>query len=260
MKEKDFRKNIEAAAVMSRESVDSHFAWRGHFSPGPGGEGIRDSLIDNVWNVCLAKLGTNSAESGPLDAEKVVIGLLHRGVSRDRMPFKNPCFRIMLDNCEYRIYKRPSGFAARPWNTSGHELRELRVDPDEFAAFLLEFDRWIPEIRKAADEVFLYYKDKVHEKQKAEMVQKIMDYSVAALIDQYIRPLGLSANYVFVKDGTAVSLELRQIRRGTLEIPVEELAERLQDTRAILDSLVAEKPALPPEPIFFDRGNIRIIR
>lgn len=146
MKEIDFRKYIDAAVEMSRNSVDVHFSRRGYFNPGLGGVGLRDSLVDNVWNACLKHLTGSQKENGPLDAEKVICGLIRRGVSRDMMPFKGNSFRIRLDNYEYRVYKRASGFAARLWNTAGNALRELKVDPDEFAGFLLEFDQWVPEM------------------------------------------------------------------------------------------------------------------
>ena len=281
----DFRKIIDNAADMARESVDDEaasfgemvnritsgrFRSLGNFKIGTGGEGIRDSFVDSVWAECLKQLEGypekggplpvgniviglkeslkrqvegSPATSGPLDAEKVVVGLIHRGVSRDRMPFRSHSFSIMLDNYTYRVYKRTSGFAARLWNTSGHQLRELNVDADKFAGFLLEFDRRVPEMLRVADEVYLYYKDKERERRKQELVRQIMDRMVAELIEQHLHPQGLSASYEFAGNGKTVSLEIRQVRRCHLEVPLEKLEERLKDTGAILESLVVEDSA-----------------
>lgn len=237
----DFKKIIEAAAAEAKEEANRCVELPAYYHSGNSGEQIRGRLILNIWNECLKQLGGNPVEDGPLAAEKVVIALGRRGVSRDRMPFKSHSFRVKLDNYNYRIYKRTSGFASRPWNSASHELRILKLDADVFAEFLLEFDKWIPVMLRAVDDVYQYYKEVNREKEKKEMVHKILVGTVESIIEQRLRSLGLTVNYRFVNNGESVSLDIWQIRHSNLEVPIDELADRLRDPDTILDSLVTEE-------------------
>ena len=240
-KDIDFKKIIEAAAAEVREDADRRIAMHSYSPSASFGAEIKEKIILAVWNECLRQLDGDPVEGGPLAAEKVVVGLGQRGISRGQMPFKSNSFRICLKNHDYRVYKRTSGFAARPWYTGGNNLKDLKIDADEFAEFLLEFDSWIPEILLAVDDVYGYYREMNREIEKKEMVRKILVGTVESIIEQRLRSLGLTVNYRFVKDGESVSLDIWQIRHGNLEIPINELSDRLRDPDAILDSLVTEE-------------------
>jgi hypothetical protein len=84
------------------------------------------------------------------------------------------------------------------------------------------------------------------EETKRLMEKEIKDKLVKSLIDQYLKPLGLSATYnVGAED--IVSLDLRKVLYAHIEIPLDRLADMMKDTEGIVDSLVTEVPEVRKE-------------
>ena len=75
------------------------------------------------------------------------------------------------------------------------------------------------------------------------MAEEIKDNLVQTLIDQYLKPLGLSVLY-HIGTGDIVSMDLRKVMSAHIEVPLGELAEKLKDTAGVVDSLCVEAPEI----------------
>jgi hypothetical protein len=72
------------------------------------------------------------------------------------------------------------------------------------------------------------------------MEREIRETTVRSLLEQHLKPLGLSAGFLVGEDG-CVTLTLKRTESARLEdIPMEKLPELLSDTEAVLDALFTE--------------------
>ena len=83
------------------------------------------------------------------------------------------------------------------------------------------------------------------------MEDEIKDNLVKTLIEQYLKPLGLSVLY-HIGEGDIVSMNLRKVMSAHIEIPLRELADKLKDTAGVVDSLGVETPEIEPDSEYVD--------
>jgi hypothetical protein len=81
------------------------------------------------------------------------------------------------------------------------------------------------------------------EETKQMLEEEIKHNLVKTLIDQYLKPLGLTVLY-HIGDGDIVSMDLRKVMSAHIEIPLVELAGKLKDTAGVVDSLCVEAPEI----------------
>ena len=202
---------------------------------------VRRHLLSSVWAGCLDALARQEGNmtDGPMSTELALEELMRRGVSRESICVWDSSFRLRLENSEYRIYRRGTETVACPWPSDLWSV--VRIGGDRFAEFLLYFDAHVPEILAEVPAILKTIRQREMEEKKALMEQEIMKTTVKALLEQYLKPLGLSAGFQLDEDGK-VTLDLRRLQSGHLEIPLVELSEILNDQDSLLASLV-EEPA-----------------
>lgn len=206
----------------------------------PALKSVQWMLVAKAWDVAAKNFQKQQdPEPESLTAENVVLDLMKLGVPREKMRFRKGSFQIRLDNHEYRIYKRSAGCDVIPWPRNSNAALLYRKGAAEF---ILQFDQWIPTILEAAPEAFNILQKDAAAFQQRIMERRLREQTVQSLIGQFLLPLGIEAKYCF--RGEDVIMDLQQVRTAHLEIPLVQLAEKLDD---IESSLHAEIPSKAEE-------------
>lgn len=204
----------------------------------------RQELLNAVWAKCLSILNQEQAEK--LAAEKALAELQRRGIPRDRIQFRSNSFRLRLENGEYRIYKRGADeIVACPWPADSWQ--PVLLSGERFADFLQFFDAHVPEINTAVPTILELIHARELEEKKQEMAWQIKTATIRSLVEEFLLPLGISVSFQLKGDDRVVVMMTRT-ENGRMEIPLEELSERLRDTASVL-------AALKTEPATIENGN-----
>lgn len=197
---------------------------------------IRLELQYGVWTKYLKVL--NQEQTEPLAAEKALAELQRRGVPRDHIRVRSNSFRLRLENGEYRIYKRDAAeIIAGPW--PAYDWQSVRLTGERFADFLQFFDAHLPEIDAAVPSILELIHERELEEKKQEMERKIKTATIRTLAEEFLLPLGISVSFQ-LKDDDRVAVMMTRTENGQMELPLEELAERLRDTASLLAALQTE--------------------
>ena len=197
---------------------------------------IRLELQYGVWTKYLKVL--NQEQTEPLAAEKALAELQRRGVPRDRIRVRSNSFRLRLENGEYRIYKRDAAeIIAGPW--PAYDWQPVRLTGERFADFLQFFDAHLPEIDAAVPSILELIHERELEEKKQEMERKIKTATIRSLAEEFLLPLGISVSFQ-LKDDDRVAVMMTRTENGQMDIPLEELVERLRDTASLLATLQTE--------------------
>ena len=197
---------------------------------------IRLELQYGVWTKYLKVL--NQEQTEPLAAEKALAELQRRGVPRDRIQFRSNSFRLRLENGEYRIYKRGAAeIVACPWPADSWQ--PVRLTGERFADFLQFFDAHLPEIDAAVPSILELIHERELEDKKQEMERSIKTATIRSLAEEFLLPLGISVSFQ-LKEDDRVAVTMTRTENGQMDIPLEELAERLRDTASVLAALQTE--------------------
>lgn len=184
---------------------------------------VRRHLLSSVWAGCLDALCQQDGEV--TDKEIIAEG----------------SFRLKLENSEYRIYRQGKETVACPWPSDLWSI--IRIGGERFADFLQYFDAHIPEIVSEVPAIMETIRLRELEEKRAKMEQEIRNTTVRSLLDQYLKPLGLSVVFR-LNENNIVTLDLSRQESARLEIPLEELPERLRDTESILATLITKSPGI----------------
>lgn len=196
----------------------------------------RQELLYAVWTKCLAALNQDQAEI--LAAERALAELQRRGVPRDRIQFRSNSFRLRLENGEYRIYKRGAAdVVSCPWPADSWQI--VRLPGERFADFLQFFDAHVPEIDAAVPSILELIHEREMEEKKREMERKIKTATIQSLAEEFLLPLGISVSFQ-LKENDRVAVMMTRTENGKMEVPIEELSERLRDTASVLAALTSE--------------------
>ena len=217
-------------------------------------EMVREMLLRKVWGKSIELLNKLYAKKEPLVAEKALSELIKRDVVKEKIIYKKDSFRLKLENGEYRAYTFGSSETvyACPWPSE--KRYEIRIPGGLFAEFILRFDAEIPEIITHVPEIIQSIRAREMAEKKDEIERELKEKVLQALIDQYLKPLGLTVHST-MKEGDMVSMDIQQVKSAHLEMPLWQLLEKLKDTGAILDSLQPE----PAENEFVDFDDLGII-
>ena len=109
----------------------------------------------------------------------------------------------------------------------------------------------IPDIVSHVTTIMATIRARELEETKLLMEDEIKDNLVKTLIEQYLKPLGLSVLY-HIGEGDIVSMNLRKVMSAHIEIPLRELADKLKDTAGVVDSLGVETPEIEPDSEYVD--------
>ena len=212
---------------------------------------IESMLVSRVWEKSLELLNRQVGEDGPLSAEKALSILVRKGVLTDKVQFRKDSFRISLKHSQYRIYKQfATGIHACPWPSE--KLYRTLASGEDLADFIMSFDEEVPAILSHAPGIMSAIKERELEEIKRLMEEKIKREIIQNLIDQYLTPLGLSVRFGGFS-GDIVSLNISKTLSAHLEIPFEQLADKLKDSagiQALLKEDIADKTPrrLNPDP------------
>ena len=201
-------------------------------------DSIKSGLLFSVWEKCFEILNSQGKNDEPLAVEKALTILTRADVIKEKIQFKKNSFRVQLANSQYRIYKTSDTYVyACPW-PSDRKCR-VHVSGETLADFMMSFDEEVPAIVSQVSTIMATISARELEEKKHLMEEEIKDKLVQSLIDQYLKPLGLSAMYN-VGAGDVVVLDLKKVVSTHIEVPLCQLANKLKDTAAIVDSLRVE--------------------
>lgn len=204
------------------------------FTPGM----VKRMLISEIWGKCCSLMEEDDRGNGPLAVEKALAFLMRKGVAKEIIQFRKSSFRLRLDNAEYRIYKQgETDVYACPWPSEGRF--KLLASGERLADFLLRFDEEIPSIVSHVPTIMATIRARELERTKNELEQEIKEKLIQSLVDQYLKPLGLSVIY-HVQTGDTVVMDLRKSLSAKIIVPLDQLADKLKDAAGILDSLKVE--------------------
>ena len=211
---------------------------------------VRSSLLFGVWEKCFGVLNEHVKGKEPLAAEKALTIMTRKGLPKDNIQFRKNSFRVQLENAQYRIYKMSeTSIYACPWPS---ERRcGILVSGETLADFMIRFDEEIPDIVSHVTTIMAVIRARELEETKRVMEVEIKDNLVQTLIDQYLKPLGLSVLYN-IGAGDIVSMDLRKVMSAHIEVPLGELAGKLKDTASVVDALSVEAPEIEPDYEYID--------
>lgn len=206
-------------------------------------EHLRRSFYNSVWDAGVRSLSASEeGAADPLLTEKVIVSLIHKGVPREKIGFREANFLVQLERIGIYIVKKASKFMARLVNTPGYRAPLVQPDPGRFADLCLQFDSGFSEIEQAAEEIVTFFREQVLERTKRETTKRLQMRVIDSLIEQFIRPLGIDVHYrINDEDGTAVA-KLRRESSGEITLPLEQFQEALKSVQPILDALEVKQP------------------
>ena len=198
-------------------------------------ESIRSTLLFSVWEKCFGLLNEHVETDDLLAVEKALTVMTRKGVAKDKIQFRKNSFRVQLENGQYRIYKMgDTNVYACPWPSE--KRCRILVFGEALADFMIRFDAEIPHIVSHVSAIMAAIRARELEETKLMMEDEIKDNLVKTLIDEYLKPLGLSVLY-HIGEGDIVSMDLKKVLSAHIEIPLGELADKLKDTAGVVDSL-----------------------
>ena len=201
---------------------------------------IRDELWNLVWEKCVKLLNKLYGASENLAIEQAICNLKREGLLIDNVVYRRNTFHLKLKNSEYKIYKNgATGYVAAWYWPAGHRY-QISFPGIILGDLIRTFDDAVPEIDSYVPEIQKKVLERELEEKKEMMEMALRESVVMTLIDQYLKPLGINADYSY-KDGDVVSMKVIQVLSAQFELPLDQLAEKLKDTSALLASLSVDK-------------------
>ena len=187
-----------------------------------------------VWDLLMAELVSKMPASGNANAEQAVCALMKAGVAKDRISYHGGRFKVALTNRRYKIQRSTECFRAAP--AGAERMIPVKGMPaDGFADFMLRFDSLTQEIDAAAREVEAEVRKEQMRQRQEELAAQMAVQSVQSLIDEYVTPLGLDADFDVHEGVVSINLTLR--KEASFTLPLDELAKKLRDPEGVMAAL-----------------------
>lgn len=212
-------------------------------------------LLGKVWGKGIELLNTREGKAEPLVAEKALSELMKKDVVKEKIIYRKDSFRLQLTNGRYRAYTfGASGEVyACPWPSE--RRYKILMSSSKFADFILQFDAEIPEIVSHIPEIIETLRARELEERKHKLEKELKEQVLKSLIEQYLKPLGLSVRYRLNEDDR-VSMDVFQTLTAHMEMPLAQMMERLKDADAIKALLQAEEePAIVFDDVADDEDD-----
>lgn len=192
---------------------------------------LREMLLRKVWGKGIELLNSLDAKAEPLVAERALSALMKKDVVKEKIIYKKESFRLQLENGQYRAYTcGASGTVyACPWPSE--KRFEILMSASRFADFILQFDARIPEIVSHIPEIIEAFRVRELEERKLKMAKEVKEQVLNSLIEQYMKPLGLSVSYKLDEEDR-VSMDVSQTLTAHLEMPLAQMMDKLKDADA----------------------------
>lgn len=201
----------------------------------------RTLLLDKVWGKCTDLLNERYPETEPLAVERALSELMKRDAVREKIIFKKDSFRLKLTNGQYRAYKHGATGAiwACPW--PAERRFEVHICGKRFADFILKFDSEIPRMLDNIPGILETIRKRELHTSKELIERDLKEKILSSLIEQHLQPLGLMVKYTF-EEGDMVSMDISQVLKTHINIPLCQLPEKLKGIETILAMLQVEPP------------------
>ena len=198
-------------------------------------EALEGVTINSVWKNCIDRIGNSSNdETMSLAAERLIIGLIHKGVSKDKIRIRHSHFTVSLNNRDYLILKRAEGIVIKPIKCAEFKGVVVSADANLLSGLLLAFDAAIPEMRQVAERLLIHYRKEELEHEIKSIISEARNKRIDSIIEEYLHPLGIEVWYVFDNDDNTVDVDLtRDDYIGHCVIPQEEFERKLKDIEYI---------------------------
>lgn len=201
---------------------------------------IREELMNLVWYKCAQLLNKLYGGCNNIAIEQAICYFKRQGFLLDKVAYRRDSFRLKLKNAEYRIYKNgATGLVSACTWPAGHRC-QIQFPGNILMDLIQSFDNAIPEIDSYVPGIQKKVLERELEEKKRMMELELKESVITSLIDQYLKPLGLSVDYSY-KDGDVVSMKVTQVLSAQFELPLDQLAEKLKDTSALKASLKVDK-------------------
>ena len=139
----------------------------------PDNETVNKVLLSETWNKMSQCRGESVLTS--LAAEKCVLELVRRGVTRDRIRYCDGAFRVRLEHIQCEILREGhSCFARFCGDQFATKWKAVNVSPEEIADLLLEFDASIPEMTRRTGIFYEEFLEMARLDKKKEMMRQIV--------------------------------------------------------------------------------------
>lgn len=173
----DIAEIIRAEEVRLMESPKDAFFCT-HFSDNPQ-EALEGITINSVWKSCIDRIGNSSnGETMSLAAERLIIGLIRKGVSMDQIRIRHTHFTFSLNNKDYMILKRAKGIVIKLIKCAEFKGIVVNADASLLADFILAFDAAIPEMERVAERLLIHYRKEELEYEIKNIVCEARDKKV----------------------------------------------------------------------------------
>ncbi len=201
---------------------------------------LREMLLRKVWERGIELLNALETKAEPLVAEKALSELMKKDVVKEKIIYKKESFRLQLANGQYRAYTSGASGAvyACPWPSE--KRYEIQMSGSTFADFLLQFDTEIPDIVSHIPEIMEAFRVRELEEKKQKIAKEVKEQALNSLIEQYMKPLGLSVRYKLDEEDR-VSMDVSQTLTAHLEMPLAQMMDKLKDADAFKALLQAEE-------------------
>ena len=144
---------------------------------------IRYEVIGSVWNRALEANDAYNFKEPAANAEAAVAACIHAGLDKGRIDYSINIYHLSLEHLEYSVYRELSGFTAFPYPRSRYQFldkRAIGLSKTEFAEFLFAFDKIVPDIQVAVNQLLEDARTILVENEKELMIRRIQEVTKKA--------------------------------------------------------------------------------
>ncbi len=224
----------EAAKSVLKSNLQEHRNKDGKVSK----DKLLAALQHTVWDLLAVQCSEDYSRFSPA---AVGAALILNGVSRDCVTFSKGIYNFRLKNTIFVLKRNIAGcISAGPYLCGHCYPSSITVNsPAQLAEIMMLIDSAFDDMKKVAAELMVLLEKKEVYKKKQEAIRNIASASLHAILDEYITPLGLGCTYKITVEGDKpqIHITLTQEKSIDIDAPLEKLAERLRDSKALLDSM-----------------------
>ena len=175
--------------------------------------------------------------------EETVTELIQTGISKDQIVATHKHLTVKLPNADYRMYRGVAGYPCGTIRITHNEstvLLRAGYLAKDLAQFILLLDAQLPELDKAATDLYRQVQEILRKKQAEAKALEIAKIAIASQLNATLPGLNIACTFT-VSDGK-VRLNLTRTLQANLTLPLEELSDFLSNPERIESTLVP-KPA-----------------
>ncbi len=173
--------------------------------------------------------------------EETVTELIQTGVSKDQIIATHKHLTVKLPNADYRMYRGVAGYPCGTIRITHNEstlLLRTGYLAKDLAQFILLLDAQLPELDKAANDLYRKVQEILRKKQAEAKALEIAKIAISSQLNATLLCLNIAGTFS-VSDGK-VLLNLTRILKADLTIPLEELSDFLANPERIEGTLVPQ--------------------